>query len=85
MELPAGVLLLLLAMVSGGGGSAWENERRKRKMTSGAHTSTIGERGCNEVYIFVYACSWAQVVSIRIMWHSCGKRRIVMVRFKIGK
>jgi hypothetical protein len=57
MELPAGMLLLLLghmllfAMVCGGCGSARENERKK-KMTSGAHASVIGERGCNEVYIF---------------------------------
>ena len=61
-----------------------ENEnRRKKNMTSGARMSVIEERGCNEVYVFIYACSWAQVISIRIKWHFCGKPRIIMVRFKI--
>jgi hypothetical protein len=40
-------------MVSGGGGSAWENERRKRKMTSGAPTSMIGERAAMK-YTYSY-------------------------------
>ena len=32
-------------------------ERRKKNMTSEAHTSVIEERGCNEVYVFIYNCS----------------------------
>ena len=52
-------------------------------MTSGICTSVIEERGYNEVYVFIYACSWAQIISILIKWHFCGKRRIVMVCFKI--
>ena len=52
-------------------------------MTSGICTSVIEERDYNEVYVFIYACSWAQIISILIKWHFCGKRRIVMVCFKI--
>jgi len=59
-------------------------------MTYGARVSVTWERGCDEVYVFVYACSWAQSVSIRILWHICvtknyngmlQNRRIVMVFF----
>ena len=60
-----------------------DGKRRKKNMTNGARTSVIEERGCNEVYVFIYACSWAQVIFIRIKWHFCGKPKIVMVRFKI--
>jgi len=64
--------------------SAMEDVKRRRKnMTSGARTSVTEERGCNEVYVLIYACSWAQVISIRIKWHFCGKPRIAMVCFKI--
>ena len=41
-------------------------KRRKKKMTSGTRTSVIKERDCNEVYVFIYTCSWAQVIFIRI-------------------
>jgi hypothetical protein len=84
-EFPGRVLLLLLAIDGARCSSAMEDGERRKKMTNGARASVIGERGCNEVYVFVYACSWGQVVSIRILWHSCGKQRIVMVCFKIGE
>ena len=54
-------------------------------MTCGARVSVRGERGCNVVYVFIYACSWAQVVSIRILWHFRRKRRILMACFKIDE
>ena len=60
-----------------------ENEKRRKKMTGGARTSVIEKRGYNEVYVFIYACSWVQVISVRIKWYFCGKPRIVMVCFKI--
>ena len=76
MELSTSVLLLLLG-ARAAACRRWrsvvnvtqqmENEkRRKRKMTSGTRTLVIEERCCNEVYIFIYACSWAQVISICI-------------------
>jgi hypothetical protein len=37
----------------------------------------------NEIYVFVYACSWARLVFIRISWHIWGKLKIVMANFKI--
>lgn len=43
------------------------------------------ETGFNEVYVFVYIYNWVQVISIRILWHSCGKRRIITIRFKISE
>ena len=68
MELSTGMLLLLLgprAVACHGWRSAvnvtqrMENEkRRKKNMTSGARTSVIEERGCDEVYVFIYVCSW---------------------------
>ena len=76
MELSTSVLLLLLgprAAACRGWRSAvnvtqqMENEkRRKKNMTSGTRTSLIEERGYNELYVFIYTCSWAQVISIRI-------------------
>jgi hypothetical protein len=54
-------------------------------MTSGAHTSVIGETSCNKVYVFGYTCNWAHVRFIRIPWHFCGNQRIAMVYFKIGE
>jgi hypothetical protein len=33
------------------------HKRRKKKITCGARASVIGERGYNEIYIFVYAYS----------------------------
>jgi len=77
MELSTGMLLLLLgprAAACRGWRSAvnvtqqMENEkrRRKRKMTSGTRTLVIEERCCNEVYIFIYAFSWVQIIFIHI-------------------
>jgi hypothetical protein len=96
-ELPGRVLLLLLATAQAAcccccspstapdAAQQWKMARGEGEDDNGARASVIGERGCNEVYVFVYACSWGQVVSIRILWHSCGKQRIVMVCFKIGE
>ena len=74
------VLLLLLAITINAL-SKEDEEGRKKKITCRARVSVTGERGCDEVYVFVYACSWAQVVSIRIMWHICRKRKIIMACF----
>jgi hypothetical protein len=52
-------------------------------LTSGARMSLRIEWKYDEMYVFVYACSWAQVVFIRIPLHIRGKSRIVMVNFKI--
>jgi hypothetical protein len=60
----------------------WQEEEEEDK-NWGPHVSDW-ERSCNEIYVFIYGFSWAQVVSIRIVWHFCGKRRIIMVCFKIG-
>jgi hypothetical protein len=47
-----------------------EDERRKKMMlTSGTRMSLRGECKYNKIYIFVYACSWARLVFIRILWH----------------
>ena len=90
MELSTGMLLLLGPRAAACRGwrlavnmtQQMENEKRRKKdMTSGARMSVIEGRGCNEVYVFIYACSWAQVIS----WHFCEKPRIVMVHFKIRK
>ena len=54
-------------------------------MTCGPRVLVTGERGYDEVYVFIYACSWAQVMSKRILWHICGKQKIVMACFKIGE
>ena len=59
-----------------------EGGRRKKKMTCGARESVIGERAFNAIYVFIYTCSWAQVVFIRIPCHFCEKRKIVMVCFE---
>jgi hypothetical protein len=59
-----------------------DGKRRRKKMTCGVRASVIGERGMNEIYVFIY--SWAQIVFIRILWHFFVKRRIVIVCFKIG-
>jgi hypothetical protein len=62
-------------------------EDRKKMMmlmlTSGSHVSVRGEPKYNEMYVFVYTCSWVRVVFIRIPWHIRGKSRIVMANFKI--
>ena len=64
----------------------WEDgERWKKKMTCGARESVIGERAFNAIYVFIYTCSWTQVVSIRIPCHFCEKRKIVMVCFEIDE
>ena len=44
----------------------------------------VSDRG-DEVYVFVYACSWAQTVSIRIQWHFCENRRIIIACFQIDE
>jgi hypothetical protein len=83
--LPAGVPLLL-AIDGGECGLGREDEKkRKKKMTYGARMPVVGERGYNEIYVVVYTCNWIQVVSIRILWYFCGKRRIVIVHFKIDE
>jgi hypothetical protein len=51
------MLLLLLAIDGVGGCSARKDEKRRKKMTCGASASVIGERGCNEIYVVLYACS----------------------------
>jgi hypothetical protein len=45
------------------------DERRKKMLTSGAHMSLRGEHKYNNMYIFIYACSWARVVFVCISWH----------------
>jgi len=73
------------------GGLALGMERENRRERFGEEEEEddmwgprVSDRG-DEVYVFVYACSWAQAVSIRIQWHFCGKRRIIMACFKIGE
>ena len=34
-----------------------DEERGKKKMTCGARVSVTGERGCDEVYVFIYAAA----------------------------
>ena len=53
----------------GGGG----RQERMKKMTCGAYESVIGERVFNAIYVFIYTCSWAHVVFIRIPCHFCEK------------
>ena len=65
----------------GGGG----RQERMKKMTCGARESVIGERVFNAIYVFIYTCSWAHVVFIRIPCHFCEKRKIVMVCFEIDE
>ena len=60
-------------------------EKRRKKMTCRARESVIGERAFNAIYVFVYTCSWAQVVFIRILWYFCEKRKIIMVCFEIDE
>jgi hypothetical protein len=72
--LPAGVelladVLLLLSIDGGGCGSAREDEKRK-KMICGAHASVIGERGCNEIYVVVYACSGPKSSPYVFLWET---------------
>jgi hypothetical protein len=43
--------------------------RKKKILTSGVCMSLRGEHKYSEMYVFVYACSWAQVALIRISWH----------------
>ena len=49
-----------------------DGKRRKKNMICGARTSVIEERsvteerGCNEVYIFIYVFNWVQVIFIHI-------------------
>ena len=74
MELSTSVLLLLLgprAAACRGWRSAvnvtqqMENKKRRKKdMTSGARMSVIEERGCNKIYVFIYVCSWAKIISV---------------------
>jgi hypothetical protein len=59
--------------------------RRQKMMTGGTRAPVTGERSCFKVYVFAYACSWAQDVSIRLLWHFCGKQKIAVVYFKIGE
>jgi hypothetical protein len=72
----------VLLLIDGGGcGSAmgrWREEEEEDDMW-GARESVIGERAFNAIYVFIYTCSWAQVVSIRIPCHFCEKRKIVRV------
>jgi hypothetical protein len=42
--------------------------REKKMLPSGAHLSLRGECKYREMYVFVYACSWARVIFIRIPW-----------------
>ena len=68
MELSTGMLLLLLLVWMARSAMNFtqqmENKkRRKKNMICGARTSMIEERGCNEVYIFLYACRWAKSFS----------------------
>ena len=51
-------------------------KRRKKNMTCGALMSVIVERGFNEIYVYEYICSWAQVVFIRIPWHFLEKQKL---------
>jgi len=67
------------------GGGGGRQERMKKKMTCGARESVIGERVFNAIYVFIYTCSWAHVVFIRILCHFCEKRKIVMVYFEIDE
>jgi len=39
----------------------------------------------DEIYVFIYVCSWAQAVSIRIQWHFCENRRIIIACFQIDE
>jgi len=64
----------------GGGG-----RQERMKMTCGARESVIGERVFNAIYVFIYTCSWAHVVFIRIPCHFCEKQKIVMVCFEIDE
>jgi hypothetical protein len=34
-----------------------DDKWRKKMMTSGAHTSVIGETSCSKVYVFGYTCT----------------------------
>ena len=77
-----GRVLLLLAIDALSKGRRGEEKEEDDRW---GHVLVTGERGWDEVYVFVYACSWVQDVSIRIMWHICGKRRIVIACFKIGE
>ena len=54
-------------------------------MTCEARESVIGEKAFNAIYVFIYTYSWAQVVSIRILWNFCEKRKIVMIYFEIDE
>ena len=80
--LRARVLLLVLAMDTLLNNGRWQEEEGDDIW--GPRVSDR-ERGYNEIYVFVYACSWAQIISIRIMWHSREKRKIIMTCFKIGE
>ena len=53
-------------------------------MTCGAR-KLIGEKGFNTTYVFIYTCSWAQVIPIRVVCHFCEKQKIVMVCSKIDE
>jgi len=64
----------------------WEDgERRRKKMTCEARESVVGERAFNAIYVFIYTCNWVYIVSIRILWNFCEKRKIVMIYFEIDE
>jgi hypothetical protein len=76
------------------GGREGERGRQREKERWGRERMRGGRRWCwqmgpachweeNEIYVFVYACSWAWLVFIRILWHFWGKLKIVMANFKI--
>jgi hypothetical protein len=50
-------------------GGRFDDEWRKKTLTSGSRISFRGERKYNEMYVFVYACSLARVVFICISCH----------------
>jgi hypothetical protein len=49
----------------------------------GARMSLRGERKYNEMYVFIYTCSWARVFFICIVWHIGEKSKIAMTNFRI--
>ena len=52
----------------------WEEEEEEHDMWP--RMSVIVERGFNEIYVYEYICSWAQVVFIRIPWHFLEKQKL---------
>ena len=68
--------------------SGWRENRRERfgeeEEEDDMWDPRVSDKG-DEVYVFIYVCSWAQAVSICILWHFCVKRRIVMACFQRGE